>query len=71
MTHHDMTIVSAHRPLPPVANVIFAVAVLVMKWEQRRMTRRALRRMDAHLLDDIGFSAEAAQAESTRPFWRD
>lgn len=31
--------------------------------------RAALRRLDAHLLDDIGLTPDAAEAELARPFW--
>lgn len=34
-----------------------------------RKQRHDLRRLDPHLLDDIGISARDAEAEATRPLW--
>lgn len=34
-----------------------------------RRQRQRLMELDAHLLADIGISAQAAQAEADRPFW--
>jgi uncharacterized protein YjiS (DUF1127 family) len=33
-------------------------------------TRRDLRRLDAHLLRDVGLTPERAGRETTKPFWR-
>ncbi len=59
-----------NRPRPPFASVAFAFASLVLTWETRRQTRRALSDMDAHLIADIGLTALVAQAEAEKPFWR-
>jgi uncharacterized protein YjiS (DUF1127 family) len=40
-------------------------------WLMRAHTRRALGDLDSHLLCDIGIAADAAQDESTKPFWRE
>lgn len=58
------------RPLPPLAAALFRLAQTVADWEDRRLTRRRLATLDAHLLADIGLSAEAADAECAKPFWR-
>ena len=71
MTYQNYESLIAHRPLPPLAAAVFALAVTVLKWEQRQQTRRALKRLDAHLLDDIGLSKRAAQAEGDKAFWHD
>lgn len=34
-----------------------------------RRQRRALARLDAHLLDDVGLPADAAEHEARLPFW--
>ena len=39
-------------------------------WIERSRNRRALTRLDDHLLRDIGISREAAEREAARPFWR-
>ena len=62
------------RPLspqvPPLSRVAFAVARTVLAWETRRIERHALRRLDDHLLRDIGLMPDAARTESHKPFWR-
>lgn len=71
MAYQNYETLIAHRPLPPLAAAVFALAVTVLKWEQRQQTRRALKRLDAHLLDDIGLSKRHADAESGKAFWQD
>jgi uncharacterized protein YjiS (DUF1127 family) len=71
MTTLTRTHTSAHRPLPPVARALHALTVLVATWENRFMTRRALRDLDPHLLKDIGVPEHLAHIEGTKPFWRD
>lgn len=44
---------------------------LIRTWADRQATRRALDRLDPHLLDDIGLSAQEARAETAKPFWQD
>ena len=36
---------------------------------ETRRQRRALGKLDAHLLEDIGVSRKQAWAETNRPFW--
>jgi uncharacterized protein YjiS (DUF1127 family) len=36
----------------------------------RRRDRKALARLDPHLLRDIGLSPDEARAESAKPFWQ-
>ena len=57
--------------LPVLANVAVRFAVAVTKWDMRRKTRRALKRLDGHLLVDIGVDQSAADAEGSKPFWQD
>lgn len=59
------------RPMPPLASVLFRLAQTVARWEERRQTRRALARLDAHLMRDIGMTPLAQAAECEKPFWRD
>ena len=62
------------RPLspqvPPLSRMAFAVARTVMAWETRRIERHALRRLDDHMLRDIGLPVYEARAEAQKPFWR-
>jgi uncharacterized protein YjiS (DUF1127 family) len=57
--------------LPPVSAVLYAIANAVRSWEERRITRQALKRLDAHMLTDIGLSNRQAEAEAAKPFWQD
>ena len=43
----------------------------IMVFQQRYELRRHLLEMDAHLLDDIGFSRVEARQEAAKPFWKD
>lgn len=43
----------------------------VARAHQRSRQRRALARLDARLLRDIGVSPEQARSETAKPFWRD
>ncbi|WP_022703808.1 DUF1127 domain-containing protein [Pseudorhodobacter ferrugineus] len=70
MTYQQIEMMTAHRPLPPVANAVFALAVTVLAWEQRQQTRRALKRLDAQRLVDIGLSQDQARAECKKVFWQ-
>jgi uncharacterized protein YjiS (DUF1127 family) len=70
MTYQNLKTLNAHHPLPPLATVVFALAVTVLKWEQRRQTRSALRNLSAHHLRDIGLFADEARQEATKPFWK-
>jgi uncharacterized protein YjiS (DUF1127 family) len=70
MTYQNIETLITNRPLPPVAAVVFALAVTVLQWEQRQHSRRALKRPDAHMLKDIGLSRMDAMAEGAKPFGR-
>ncbi|MGB3279476.1 MAG: DUF1127 domain-containing protein [Pseudorhodobacter sp.] len=70
MTYENFETLTAHRPLPPLAAVAFALAVTILKWEQRRQSRRALKRLNSYMLKDIGLTREDADLECDKPFWR-
>ena len=53
------------------AGLIQTVTRLVNVWQKRIQARRALGRLDAHLLRDIGLDPMTAEREATRPFWQD
>jgi uncharacterized protein YjiS (DUF1127 family) len=50
-----------------VARLIEALKIVVL----RQRERQQLARLDGHLLRDIGLDAQAAEAECTKPFWKD
>ena len=43
---------------------------LAERWIERCRTRRALARLDDHLLRDVGISRAEAAREAANPFWR-
>ena len=57
------------RPLTPFASLVLQFVVLCVAWSERRRTRRALRKLDDHQLQDIGLTRRAADEEAKRPFW--
>jgi uncharacterized protein YjiS (DUF1127 family) len=59
------------RPLPPLSRMAFGLATRLLAWEERRATRRALARLDAHMLRDIGLAPDAARTECVKHFWQD
>ncbi len=71
MAQIAQTTLPALAPLPPLSRLAFALARTVWTWETRRQARVALASLDAHLLYDIGISAQTAEAEAAKPFWRD
>lgn len=42
---------------------------VLIAMQATRRQRRALAKLDAHLLDDIGVSRKQAWSETNRPFW--
>lgn len=59
---------SAH-PLPLPAELALRVAVLLAQWSQRSRSRRALARLDGHLLKDVGLTRDQALDQARRHFW--
>jgi len=56
--------------MPLVARMAVRFAVAVTKWDMRRKTRRHLKNLTPHLLNDIGLDASTAHAELSKPFWQ-
>lgn len=67
----DLNVLNAQAKLPLVAAVAVKFAAYVTTWETRRKSRSILKHLEPHLLDDIGLSRLSAQAEASKPFWRD
>lgn len=59
----------ANRPLTPASTLGLRLVVLLVAWGERRRTRRALRRLDDHMIKDIGLTRWMVEREATRPFW--
>jgi uncharacterized protein YjiS (DUF1127 family) len=43
---------------------------LLLAWQERARTRRMLRALDDHMLNDIGIDRSVAEREGSAPFWR-
>ena len=57
------------QPLPPISRLLMVAAVKVGRWETNWRTRKALEKLDTHMLRDIGLTEAQAQAEWDKPFW--
>ncbi|WP_168199262.1 DUF1127 domain-containing protein [Pseudorhodobacter turbinis] len=70
MAYQNQTIRTG-QPQQSATAVVFGWADTVLKLAQRQRTRRALKRLDGHILKDIGMSAAVAQTEGNKAFWQD
>mgnify|MGYP006295530639 FL=1 len=66
MIRTDAPIAFPARPAAPSAAALLA---RLSCWRKIRAERRALARLDARLLRDVGLDRGAAAAEAARPFW--
>ncbi len=57
-------------PHSVLARVLVRAAVVAATWDQRRRTRKHLRDLPDHMFNDIGLTAEQAQSEAAKYFWR-
>ena len=57
--------------LPSPARLLATATQVLVVWNSRRRMRADLRRLDGHLLRDIGVDSARAQSEASKPFWRD
>ena len=57
--------------MPPVSAAIVALVKLVRSWQDCRQTRAALKRLDPHMIRDIGLTPREVLAEADKPFRRD
>ena len=55
----------------PVSLDLQRIADTLRGWSRNYATRRELRELDAHQLNDIGVDRIAAKRESEKPFWQD
>ena len=68
--HTDALTFLANRPLTPFSTFALRAVVLIVSWQERGRTRKALHQLDDHLLKDIGLTPEEASREVARPFWQ-
>lgn len=65
-----LSLLHAASRLPMAAQMAVQVAVLITTWDLRYRTRKSLRHLQAHQLNDIGLTREQAKTEAARAFWR-
>jgi uncharacterized protein YjiS (DUF1127 family) len=59
-----------NRLLAHVAVPVAAVTGVILEWEHRRRSRRALRSLSRHDIHDFCLDLMAAEREAAKPFWR-
>jgi uncharacterized protein YjiS (DUF1127 family) len=74
MSHHSIiTTPTAFTEIPSAPKEVATVARLGMRtlsrWRARARQRHDLRNLDVRLLEDIGVTLVAAQAEANKSFW--
>ncbi len=53
-----------------IGNAVGAVVNLLLTWQEQARSRRMLRALDDHMLNDIGIDRSVAEKEGSVPFWR-
>lgn len=56
-------------PLPPFSRFVMDLALTLARWEMNLRTRKALEKLDAAQLRDIGLTTDQARTEWDKPFW--
>ena len=69
-TSEALSFLSEARIVPTVAVLAVTCAAGVSKWARRRETRKALSRLTALELRDVGLTPEEAHIEASKVFWR-
>ncbi|KKJ76418.1 hypothetical protein WH95_13110 [Kiloniella litopenaei] len=70
--HKTYTFGQLHKNRQDVSFFTAPFASIVQKlimWQDRLSERASLRDADAHLLQDMGITAQAAYQEACKPFW--
>ncbi|WP_051067963.1 DUF1127 domain-containing protein [Octadecabacter antarcticus] len=57
--------------IPSLARLLLVSAVVVTKWDRQRTTRKTLKSLEPHRLDDVGISKQSARIEGEKSFWKD
>ncbi|MDG3085905.1 DUF1127 domain-containing protein [Vibrio hannami] len=63
---HELTQITILRPRGWNKNIL----ALFKKWHQNSVTRRQLKDLPEHLLEDIGIDKRAAKEEANKPWWK-
>ena len=56
-------------PISRAMNWMSEIVTLVGTWRERARSRRALQRLNNHLLNDIGLSKSDVSIETAKAFW--
>ena len=56
--------------LPLLSRLVLDLAISVANWQTRSATRISLRKLDDHLLHDIGLDPSDAYVEGKKRFWQ-
>jgi len=66
----DLALLKAHKELPTLATLAVKVAVVVTQWHMHWRTRRTLRGLTAHELQDVGLTPAEARREANKRFYQ-
>ncbi len=66
----DLTYLTESQDLPTLAVLAVRAAATIAKWNERHVTRKTLKTLPYHLLDDVGITPEMARREAGRRFWQ-
>jgi uncharacterized protein YjiS (DUF1127 family) len=58
-------------PITGISGLLIRLGLQLAEWQNRTSKRKALSRLDAHLLKDIGMCPWATHSEVQKPFWRE
>ncbi|MEM9580494.1 MAG: DUF1127 domain-containing protein [Pseudomonadota bacterium] len=66
---NELIFLSSRQRLPAITVILVRAAVTWANWRMHARTRKSLKHLDAHLLDDVGLSSHQARREAQKPFW--
>ena len=69
LTARTLSPLAASHRLPLIALFAVTVAAVITQWDLRRRSRKHLKQLDDHMLEDIGVTRSEAMKEAQRPFW--
>jgi uncharacterized protein YjiS (DUF1127 family) len=70
LTPAQIVALNSQYSMPVAARLAVWFAVMVTTWDTRWRTRRTLKGLEDHVLNDIGLDHFTAQAEASKPFWQ-
>jgi uncharacterized protein YjiS (DUF1127 family) len=67
----QLTFLADQARIPSAARLFLVAAVTVVKWDRYHKTRKSLKRLERHQLEDVGLCRQSADFEAAKPFWKD